>query len=623
MGLTIKQSEIVNAPLGAMLVTAGAGSGKTRVLTSRLLHLLQSGIPEKSIIALTFTNKAGNEMRERVEKLLGRSFNTFIGTFHSFCVRLLRKHSGKPNFSIYATTDTNKVLKEIIKELYQEVDSELYKAAVSGLSNWKNKGIVEFTSFHDPLVKIFNAYRDQLRKNNAYDFDDLLIETLELLKTNTEVCAKLQDYFQYILVDEFQDTNEIQYEIVSFLAQKHRNIMVVGDEDQCIYSWRGASVENINRFRHDFPEARIYRLEENFRSSGNIVKLASDLVSKNNNRIDKKLFSNINDGLINYEDYYDDKQEAQGIISHILECRRNGGTWSDSAILMRINALSRRFEEALRIYNIPYVVWGGFKFYERAEVKIVLDYLRLLVNQNDEVALFNVINFPKRGIGEACHAKIKQFARAQNLTAYQVVEQIENYDIGVPTKTKNAIRQFANILHQLQDLLKQGLTPLANELVDITGLQTHYESEKDDSESRLENIYQLCGSIREFASVNPTADLSSYLQSVTLAGGEDPDATDHVVISTIHSAKGLEFKNVYIVGMEDGLFPSYKSQYKDEILEEERRLLYVAITRAMRNLNISYARSRFLNGEISRTVPSTFLMELGYFGGYRERSFNW
>ena len=623
MGLTTTQLEIVEAPLGAVLVTAGAGSGKTRVLTSRLLHLLKSGIPEKSIVALTFTNKAGNEMRERVEKMLGRPFNTFIGTFHSFCVRLLRKHSGKPNFSIYATADTNKVLKEIIKDLFQEVDSELYKSAVNGLSKWKHHGIVEFTSFHDSLVKIFNTYRERLRKNNAYDFDDLLLETLELLKNNPEICGKLQDYFQYILVDEFQDTNEIQYEIVSLLAQKHRNIMVVGDEDQCIYSWRGASVENINRFRTDFPETRIYRLEENFRSSGNIVKLASDLVSKNNNRIEKKLFSNINDGLIKYEDFYDDKQEAQGIVSHILETRRNGGSWSDSAILMRINALSRRFEEYLRMYNIPYVVWGGFKFYERAEVKIVLDYLRLLVNPDDEVALFNVINFPKRGIGDACHTKIKTYAREHNLTAYQVVEQIELYDTGIPTKTVKAVQSFANVIRQLKSLLKQGLLALADEIVDVTGLQNHYENEKDDSESRLENIYQLCGSIREFATANPVADLSSYLQSVTLAGGEDPNATDHVVISTIHSAKGLEFKNVYIVGMEDGLFPSYKSQYNDEVLEEERRLLYVAITRAMRNLNISYARARFLNGEISRTIPSSFLMELGYFGGYREHSFNW
>ena len=623
MGLTTTQLEIVEAPLGAVLVTAGAGSGKTRVLTSRLLHLLKSGIPEKSIVALTFTNKAGNEMRERVEKMLGRPFNTFIGTFHSFCVRLLRKHSGKPNFSIYATADTNKVLKEIIKDLFQEVDSELYKSAVNGLSKWKHHGIVEFTSFHDSLVKIFNTYRERLRKNNAYDFDDLLLETLELLKNNPEICGKLQDYFQYILVDEFQDTNEIQYEIVSLLAQKHRNIMVVGDEDQCIYSWRGASVENINRFRTDFPETRIYRLEENFRSSGNIVKLASDLVSKNNNRIEKKLFSNINDGLIKYEDFYDDKQEAQGIVSHILETRRNGGSWSDSAILMRINALSRRFEEYLRMYNIPYVVWGGFKFYERAEVKIVLDYLRLLVNPDDEVALFNVINFPKRGIGDACHTKIKTYAREHNLTAYQVVEQIELYDTGIPTKTVKAVQSFANVIRQLKSLLKQGLLALADEIVDVTGLQKHYENEKDDSESRLENIYQLCGSIREFATANPVADLSSYLQSVTLAGGEDPNATDHVVISTIHSAKGLEFKNVYIVGMEDGLFPSYKSQYNDEVLEEERRLLYVAITRAMRNLNISYARARFLNGEISRTIPSSFLMELGYFGGYREHSFNW
>ncbi|MCM1403924.1 MAG: ATP-dependent helicase [Prevotella sp.] len=623
MGLTTAQSIIVTAPLGPMLVTAGAGSGKTRVLTNRLLHLIQNGIPERSIVALTFTNKAGNEMRERVEKLLGRSFNTFIGTFHSFCVRILRKHSGKPNFSIYATADTNKVLKDIIKEMFHEVDSELYKAAVAGLSTWKNTGLVEFTSNHDALVEIFQAYREQLQKNNAYDFDDLLLETLNLLKTNSDVCTKLQNYFQYILVDEFQDTNETQYQIVALLAQKHRNIMVVGDEDQCIYSWRGASVENINRFQTDFPEVQIYRLEENFRSSGNIVKLASGLVSKNNNRIAKQLYSNINDGLINYEDYYDDKQEAQGIISHILEHRRNGGAWSDSAILMRINAVSRRFEEALRYYNIPYVVWGGFKFYERAEVKIVLDYLRLLVNQDDEVALFNVINFPKRGIGEACHTKIKSYAREHNLTAYHVINQIEHYDIGITTKTKNAIQYFVNIIRQMQTLLEQGLVALADELVDLTGLQNYYENEKDDSENRLENIYQLCQSIREFAFVNPAADLSNYLQTVTLAGGENPDATDHVIISTIHSAKGLEFKNVYIVGMEDGLFPSYKSQYKDAVLEEERRLLYVAITRAMRNLNISYARSRFLNGEISRTIPSSFLMELGYFGGYRERNFNW
>lgn len=623
MGLTTAQAEIVNAPLGAMLVTAGAGSGKTRVLTSRLLHLLQTGIPENSIVALTFTNKAGNEMRERVEKMLGRPFNTFIGTFHSFCVRLLRKHSGRPNFSIYATADTNKVLKDIIKEQFKEVDTDLYKSATAGLSKWKTTGIVEFTSNHDALVQIYNAYREQLQKNNAYDFDDLLLETLNLLKNNPIICDKLQNYFQYILVDEFQDTNETQYEIVALLAQKHRNIMVVGDEDQSIYSWRGASVENINHFQRDFPEVKIYRLEENFRSSGNIVKLASNLVAKNNNRIDKNLYSNINDGLIKFEDFYDDKQEAKGVISRILEHRRNGGTWSDSAILMRINALSRRFEEALRMYNIPYVVWGGFKFYERAEVKVVLDYLRLLVNHDDEVSLFNVINFPKRGIGESCQNKIKTYAREHNLTSYQVVEQIENYDLDISAKNKSAVSSFAHILRQLQVLLQQGLIALADDLVDVTGLQSFYENEKDDSESRLENIYQLCGSIREFSTANPSADLSSYLQSVTLAGGENPDATDHVVISTIHSAKGLEFKNVFIVGMEDGLFPSYKSQYDDSILEEERRLLYVAITRAMRNLNISYARARFLNGEITRTVPSSFLMELGYFGGYRERSFNW
>lgn len=598
-----------------MLVTAGAGSGKTRVLTHRLLHLLQSGIPESAIVALTFTNKAGNEMRTRVENLLGRPFNTFIGTFHSFCVRLLRKNSGKPNFSIYATGDTNKVLKDIIKEMFGEVDTDLYKEATNYLSAWKTSGYLGYSRYNNTLEKIFTRYEQQLNQNNAYDFDDLLIQTLKLLENKSDVREKLQNYFQYILVDEFQDTNEIQYKIVSLLAGKHRNIMVVGDEDQCIYSWRGASVENIHRYKIDFPDVKIYKLEENFRSSGNIVELASSLVSRNGNRIKKTLFSNINDGLINFENYYDDKEEARGIISHILETRRNGGSWADSAILMRINALSRVFEEKLRLYNIPYVVWGGFKFYERAEVKIVLDYLRLLTNHADEVALANVINFPKRGIGEASLQKLKQVAREHNLVVYDVISDLDAYAVDLTTKTKNAIKDFAQLLKEMTDLLAQGLVKLADELVDMTGLQKYYEDEKDDGESRLENIYQLCGSIREFAAVNPTADLSAYLQSVTIAGGENPDATDHVIISTIHSAKGLEFKNVYIVGLEDGLFPSYKSAGNDTVLEEERRLLYVAITRAMRNLNISYAKCRFLNGEIARTCPSTFLMELGYYGG--------
>lgn len=615
MDLTAVQQEIVTAPLGAILVTAGAGSGKTRVLTHRLLYLLQSGIPEGAIVALTFTNKAGNEMRSRVEKLLGRPFSTFIGTFHSFCVRLLRKNSGRPNFSIYATADTNKVLKDLIKEMYSAVDAELYKEAVNGLSDWKMKGVLPFNSNQDRLEKIFTRYQEQLKNNNAYDFDDLLLATWHLLQDNANVREKLQDYFQYILVDEFQDTNSVQYQIVALLAAKHRNLMVVGDEDQCIYSWRGASIENLNQFRADFPEAKIYKLEENFRSSGNIVKLANGLVAKNTNRIGKHLFSKINDGLINFDCYYDDKQEAVGVVQQILDHRRNGGNWSDEAILMRINALSRRFEECLQFNHIPYVVWGGFKFYERAEVKIVLDYLRLLVNHDDDVALFNVINFPKRGIGDACLAKIKAAARENLCSAYQIVENLSTYDLGLSAKTQNAMAGFTTVLHHLQDFLQQGLVTLANELVDVTGLQKYYEDEKDDGESRLENIYQLCGSIREYANNNPNADLSSYLQSVTIAGGENPEANDHVIISTIHSAKGLEFKNVYIVGLEDGLFPSYKSQYNDAVLEEERRLLYVAITRAMRNLNISYAKCRFLNGEISRTVPSTFLMELGYFGG--------
>jgi DNA helicase-2/ATP-dependent DNA helicase PcrA len=613
VNLTETQRKIAEAPLGPILVTAGAGSGKTRTLTHRLLHLIRTGIPDHKIVALTFTNKAGNEMRSRVEKLLGRPFSTFIGTFHSFCTRFLRKNWPTPNFSIYSAADTNKVLKDIIGG-----DKELLRKAQYHLGEWKNEGkpldtyigYIKWDNDSHKIEQILREYRHRLKANNAMDFDDLLLCTLKLFQTQPDILDKLQAGFSYILVDEFQDTNEIQYKIVSALAKIHKNIMAVGDEDQCIYSWRGASIENIQRFKHDFPDVKIYKLEENFRSSKNIVELASSLVSKNSNRIKKVLFSSIPDGNINFECCYNENQEADRVIAKIIENKRSGGRWSDTAILMRINALSRVFEERLRRYNIPYVIWGGFKFYERAEVKAALDYLRVIVNPNDDVSLFNVINFPRRGIGDAGIEKIKSAAKDAGVSCYNYIHGTDN--------TK--IKEFVRVLDELAEANRQGLAHLAQNFVYITGLKKHYEEDKNDGENRLENLYQLSVSITEFA-VREDAELADYLQTVSISGGEDPESNEQVVISTVHSAKGLEFKTVFVVGMEDGIFPTYRSRDDDGQMEEERRLLYVAITRAMRNLHISFAKNRFINGDHSRMKRSNFLTELGYFGGGDEFSY--
>jgi DNA helicase-2/ATP-dependent DNA helicase PcrA len=639
VNLTKTQQEIVEAPLGAILVTAGAGSGKTRTLTHRLLYLLQTGIPDYQIVALTFTNKAGNEMRSRVEKLLGHSFNTFIGTFHSFCVRILRKNiaelnektGGKfnSNFSIYSAPDTNKVIKETLKENGVE-EKDFIKKVQYHLGEWKNLGIaldeylaeIKYEKGYQIISKTLYTYQKKLIESNALDFDDLLLKTLELLKLCPDVTEKLQHRFQYILVDEFQDTNKIQYEIVSILARLHKNIMVVGDEDQCIYSWRGASIENIERFRRDYPDAKIYKLEENFRSSKNIVDLANRLVAKNTNRIKKVLFSSLPDGEINFDCYYSEKAEADAVLSKIIYKKRNGGRYHDNAVLMRINALSRVFEERLQMYGIPYVVWGGFKFFERAEIKMCLDYMRVIINRNDETALFNIINCPRRGIGGTTIGKIKSAAAEKGTICFNVINDIDNFDTKITAKTKEAVKKFAKSLEDLTAANAKGLQYLADEFPDMSGLAEFYGEDKDRGDDKAENIYQLMGSIREFATVNPESDLGGYLQTVSLSGAEDTEAEDKVVISTIHSAKGLEFGDVFVVGLEEGIFPSHRIFDNKSELEEERRLLYVAITRAKHGLHLSFAKSRYVNGDISRSFKSRLVTDLDFTGDYKGDDFS-
>jgi len=586
--LTFIQQEIVTAPLGAALVTAGAGSGKTRVLTQRINHLLDNGIPDYAIVALTFTNKAASEMKERVERIRGVRLSSFLGTFHSFCVRLLRQHieclgDWTKDFSIYAEDEKIKVLKEI-------AGKDGAKQVAWHLSNWKNEGglLSGYNCDDEEMVAFMRAYQSKLGKCNALDFDDLLLKTLEIFEKCPDVLDKLQARYKYILVDEFQDTNRVQYKIARELAKGHGNIMVVGDEDQCIYTWRGASIENLKDFKKDFSP-NIYKLEQNFRSCKNIVDLANTLIQNNTNRIQKTLFSNLDEGQIEFKQFYDERSEAEQTILKILEGKRDGYRLGDFAILVRINSLSRVFEDQLMRFNIPYIIWGGFKFYDRMEIKQALSYLKFMTNQNDLIAFQDALSFPKRGIGDASLDKI---LRGEELTG----------------KAKEGYANFLDTITQLKEI--KSLAELAQKFLQITGLVKAWGTGKEEDDRRVDNLYELVGAIEQFAQENPEAELSEYLQTVTINVGEAIDQGDRVVISTIHSAKGLEFKNVFVVGLEDGIFPLERAKHSFNEMEEERRLLYVAITRAMDNIVLSHSTSRFFRGERNYQIPSRFIGEI-------------
>ena len=576
MKLTEVQRKIVEAPLGPAIVTAGAGSGKTRVLTQRIVYLISEGIiPPDAFLALTFTNKAAGEMQKRVDGAVQPNYSfitgvahSFVGTFHSFCARVLRKSIKPPytnDFTIYDTADSKKVYKEVGEENIE-------------------------------------GYKARLEESNAIDFDGLLEKTLELLESDEIILNNLRNQYKYILVDEFQDTNIIQYKIASLLAGVHKNIMVVGDEDQCIYSWRGADIENLNAFRRDFPNAAVYKLEENFRSSKNIVTIANRLVAENCNRIDKVLFSHLPDGKIELKQHYDERAEARDVALTIADLHhRTGVNYSDFAVLMRLNATSRNFEEQFRTFNIPHVIWGGFKFYERAEIKSAINYLRVLVNPRDEVALVDALNWPKRGIGDSTIEKLRPH--------FPIVAVVE----GLSAKARAGIENYLHTINSLRDIHDNfGLHDLGASLISTIGLDQYYGTGKEDDLDRLENLYQLEQAIKSFAEHNPEATLAQYLQSVALVQDTDTKSGgDAVVISTVHSAKGLEFKHVFVMGLEDGLFPLARAKQSTAEMEEERRLLYVAITRARHSLTMSYCQTRFFQGDRRAAKPSEFLEECG------------
>lgn len=630
------QAQAVTHGTGPLMIIAGAGSGKTRVLTYRIAHLIENGVDPFRILALTFTNKAAGEMRERIEKIVGyEARNIWMGTFHAVFAKILRieaRYLGyTSDFSIYDTDDSKSLIKSIVKEL--NLDDKIYKPNVvfNRISNAKNNLISADDYLNNSLImaddaaakmpeigRLYKAYSLRCFQANAMDFDDLLFNTNVLFRDFPEVLEKYQRKFEYVLVDEFQDTNVAQYLITRKLSMVHRNIAVVGDDAQSIYAFRGANIQNILNFEKDFPEVRVVKLEENYRSTQNIVNAANSVIARNKAQLKKSVFTQNEEGtLINIIKASSDNEEGRLIATDLFEEKVNNSLRNtDFAILYRTNAQSRAFEEALRRLNIKYRIIGGLSFYQRREIKDLLAYLRFVVNQNDEEAFKRIINLPKRGIGDTTIAKIAVTAAEHQLSIWEIVSNINKY---VGGRATIPIEGFAMLIKSFKLLLEQGKDAyeVASHVAKSSGiLKELYEDKTVEGLSRYENVQELLNAIKEFVDnpENEDKTLSAFLQTVSLLTNadeaDDDKDTDRVTLMTIHGAKGLEFKHVYIVGLEEGLFPSQMMLEKREDLEEERRLFYVAITRAEKKLTFSYAESRYNWGRLNMCEPSRFLYEV-------------
>ena len=587
--LNAEQIKPVTDTEGAVLVLAGAGSGKTRVLTSRIAYLVEEkGVYPSSILAITFTNKAANEMKERLSKMVDGAESMWICTIHSMCVRILRLYADRlgynKNFSIYSETERAAVIKKAFAECGLD-DDKLLKNVKFHVANAKmlgrtpeeyaqeyadQKGIAD-------IVRVYKAYCDHLKKNNALDFDDLLTETLRLLETDKDALEYLSGKFRYIHVDEFQDTNRVQYEIVKLLSHVHGNLFAVGDDDQSIYGWRGAKIENILNFEKDFPGAKVYKLERNYRSTKKILQLANTVIRNNGKRKDKVLWTENEEGAepqyFQAESENDEALYVARTISDIMS--RGDSSFSDFAVLMRINALTRAYEQEFAKYNIPYRVFGGFKFYERKEIKDLLGYLRIINNPFDSEAVLRVINVPKRGIGQKTVETLERYAAENDLSVYDAVLDVDELDLNAGSKQK--VKAFGALL---KELVIKGTEMSADELIrDVindSAILTMYADDSDESINKKANIDEFVNSVDEFCKLNKGATLSDFLNQVTLSSDtDDMNDEEYVTIATIHSVKGLEFKNVFVVGMEENIFPVSRAAYDDNELEEERRLMYV------------------------------------------------
>ena len=641
-GLNEPQYEAVTTLQGPLMVLAGAGSGKTRVLTMRIAHLITNGVDPFQILALTFTNKAAKEMKERIAKVVGNSNarSLWMGTFHSVFARILRSEAhylGFPsNFTIYDTQDSLNVLKKVLKEL--NIDSDLYKPkkVQSRISAYKNNLITVNAYFKNPEImeaderanmkymgQIYQKYVEQCFKNGAMDFDDLLLRTNELLTRFPEVLAKYQDRFRYILVDEYQDTNHSQYLIVKALSSKFENICVVGDDAQSIYSFRGANIYNILNFKKDYPDAKTVSLEQNYRSTQNIVNAANVVIAKNKAQFPKNVFSDNEVGeKIKVFRSLSDADEANFVANNIWEQHNSHQRkFTDFAILYRTNSQTRAFEDALRRKNIPYRVYGGLSFYQRKEIKDLVAYLRLLVNENDSEALLRVINYPTRGIGETTQNKLIVFADSQNVSLANVLDNLGIYapHLGFNNGVISKLADFWSMIKAFQVMLKtENAYTVAMEVAQRSGLIKFLKDDQTpEGISRVENVQELMNSMQGFIDEQKQLEdgdpsLSSFLENIALSTDQDKKSEneDQVSLMTIHLSKGLEFPVVHLVGLEENLFPSFMSSSTREELEEERRLFYVALTRAEKQVFFSYAISRFQWGKITDAEPSRFLSEI-------------
>lgn len=608
---------------GAVLVLAGAGSGKTRVLTSRIAYILGKRLCSPSnILAITFTNKAAREMKERVESMLGDVESMWICTIHSMCVRILRRYGEaggiSPNFSIYSETERSNVIKKVFKEL--DYDEKLLKSVKYHIGNAKMLGLdpdeyaVKYK--HGDNVRtacdVYERYNAYLKESNALDFDDLLVETLRLLRGNEEVRAYLSDKFRYVHVDEFQDTNTVQYNIIKLLSSRHGNLFAVGDDDQSIYGWRGAEIENILQFDKDYPAAKVYKLQRNYRSTKSILNLANAVIAHNGTRRKKTLWTEAEEGAKpEYVQSEDEKDEALFAAKTINAAVYAGGKYSDFAILMRINALTRSYEQEFGKYGIPYKVFGGFKFFERKEIKDILAYMRLVSNPFDNEAFLRIINVPRRGIGAKTIEVMERYAAESGLSLYDACIDVD--ELPLPKSAKERLAEFASIVKQF--VISSSVTDagsLAREIIIATDLKSAYDDGTDEGDSKLANLDEFIAAVDDYVRLNPAATLNDYLNQVTLASDTDEmDDGNYVTLATIHSVKGLEFNNVIICGLEEGIMPTSRAKDDPAALEEERRLMYVAITRAKKLLWLTRSKSRYLYGHREMTVPSPFISETG------------
>ena len=631
--LNDKQKEAVLYTEGPLLILAGAGSGKTRVLTHRIAYLIEEcGVNPWNILAITFTNKAAGEMRERVDRIVGfGSDSVWVSTFHSTCVRILRRHIDllgfDTNFTIYDSDDQKSVMKAVLKSM--ELDPKMHKEKtyLGVISHAKDELISpeEFMlnaglDYKQQLyAKAYKEYQTALKKNNALDFDDLIVKTVELFKNNPEVLGYYQERFKYIMVDEYQDTNTAQFQFVRLLADKYQNLCVVGDDDQSIYKFRGANIGNILNFEKHFPDAMVIKLEQNYRSTGNILYAANAVISHNIGRKDKRLWTESEDGEgIYFRQFYNGYEEAEYVSEQIRKSVREGeGAYQEHAVLYRTNAQSRLFEEQFIRDNIPYRLIGGVNFYARKEIKDLISYLKTIDNGVDDLAVKRIINVPKRGIGQATLDKVQKFADTHDMSFFDVLEYADGIsDFG---RSSGKLKNFALLIQSFRAKAEElSLTELMEDILEVTGYKRELELEgTDEADARIENIHELISKITSYEEncIDEPPTLSGLLEEIALVADIDSVEADEnrVLLMTLHSAKGLEFPYVYLTGMEDGIFPSYMSIAADnprEEIEEERRLCYVGITRAMRKLTMTAARMRMIRGENQFNAISRFMKEI-------------